>query len=385
MATIKKMPKEKFPRRPWRLEWRDSDGGRHFEFFEFEKDAMSRRDGIGHRMSRGERIVPSRATLAQFVGARPTANGWELGEAGWYARKGAKPSTRRVWESNLAVHILPRFGNWRIQDISRADVEDFAREIREKGKSPRTARSLVGLLHLMLADAVERHLILANPAFRVRVPRIPGDHRPDEAPRRNSTILETEAQVSRFLSKATEMFPPPKPWASFFTTALLTGARAGELLAIQWGDLELEGDQPRLCIKRAWDREGYITPKSKAAKREIPIFPEAKRALLGWRLAAPRRGEKDRVFPLGPGGYKRALRGLLAALREEDKDFPEPSLHALRHTFASVMAARGVPPKVLQTWLGHSKIEMTLEVYAGIMADSTERVVAEKLAGFAGV
>lgn len=393
MATIKKMPEEKYPARPHRLEWRDVEGKRHFEYFKYEREARARRDEIGHRTKNlGERIVPSKITLSRFVGARREGEEWIFGEEGegWLARTETKPSTRRARETNLKHHILPAFGGWKVQSIIRSDVQDFALAKRRKGLSRETVKGLLNLLHLILADSMERRIILANPAARVKAPKVATDTLPEDAKpkRRNSDILQSEAQISSFLAKAQEIFPPEKrkPWAALFTLAVYSGLREGELLALQWGDLNLEGESPRLSVRRSWDREeGYIVPKSPAALREVPILPEAKRVLLEWRMAAREKKETDRVFPLASGGYKRALRELIAAIRKEDRTFPRPSLHALRHTFASVMAARGVPPKVLQGWLGHSKIEMTLEVYAKVMSDSGARVVVERLAGFGGV
>ncbi|MEK6710380.1 MAG: tyrosine-type recombinase/integrase, partial [Nitrospinota bacterium] len=167
---------------------------------------------------------------------------------------------------------------------------------------------------------MERGIVLNNPAAHVKVPRVAEDHRPDEAPKRNSTILETEAQIQAFTKKACDMLAPPKPWGAFFTLAVYSGLREGEILALQWGDINFDGKHPILSVRRSWDRDGgYILPKSKAAVREVPLLPEARRALVEWRVAAPSKGPKDRVFPIGPGGYKRALRGLLAALREETK------------------------------------------------------------------
>ena len=390
MAWIKRRDDIKARKgRKWQVGYRDANGRRRFEYYEHERDAKARAAELDHREKNwGERFTPSKITFSEFIGARREGEAWQLDDprTGWLARTEAKPSTLRKWETNLRHHILPAFGPWKVQALARPDVQDFALEKRRKGLSRETVKGLLNLLHLILADAVERRIVLANPAARVRVPKVAEDSLPVEerAPKRNSGILRTEAQVAAFILKAGERMGPPRPWAALFTVAALSGLREGELLGLRWGDLDLENGT--LHVRRAWDREaGFLAPKSKAALREVPILPEAKRVLLEWRMAAREKKETDRVFPLASGGYKRALRELLAAIRKEDKTFPRPSLHAFRHTFASVMAARGVPPKVLQGWLGHSKIGMTLEVYAKTMGDSGARVVAERLAGFGGV
>ena len=102
-------------------------------------------------------------------------------------------------------------------------------------------------------------------------------------------------------------------------------------------------------------------------------------------MASENSNDSDRIFPHSAGSYKNALKTILEKIHEDTSDFPCPTLHALRHSFASAMAARGVPAKVLMGWLGHSKVEMTLEIYAQVMTDSTDRVIAERLSGFAGL
>ena len=104
-----------------------------------------------------------------------------------------------------------------------------------------------------------------------------------------------------------------------------------------------------------------------------------------WKMGSKKKGAKSRVFPIASGSARDSLREINKRLRTEDADFPCPTLHALRHTFASAMACRGVAPKLLQAWMGHSSIAMTLEVYAKVMPDAEARVIEEKLAGFGGV
>jgi integrase len=179
---------------------------------------------------------------------------------------------------------------------------------------------------------------------------------------------------------------PGKLWPALFTTAVFTGLREGELLGIRWGDVVLEGDDPCLHVRRGWDREiGFITPKSKAALRTVKVFPEVKRALLAWKVASPRSRDDARVFLVSPGTYRKPMKRIFERLRMDDPLYPAPTLHGLRKTFASCMAGRGITPKILQRWMGHERIEMTLQVYAKAMKDAEERQVAECLGGFAGL
>lgn len=385
MATIKKMPEEKYPARPFRLQWRDSEGKRHYEFFPSHEDARAKLAGLDHRMlNLGERIVPRRITFAGFVGAKCDGEKWELLEEGegWFARKGAKPSTRRAWEVNLRVNLLTRFGDWQVQSISDLKIETYLGAVRRNGRSEGTAGGILRLLHLILTDAKKRGIIIVNPAVGVKIEKAPEDYAPEgERPKRNSTWFRSEAQIAAFTKRALELFAPPRPWGAFFVVALTTGLREGELLALQWADVEMEGKAPRLNVRRAWDRvAGYIIPKSKSALRCVPLLPETRKALLTWKAAAPQKKPDSRVFPYDAGAYRRALRAILKA----EPDLPRVSLHCLRHSFASLCAGRGVPPRKLADWLGHAKIEMTMNYYAHGM-DDDPAVVERYLSGVAGV
>ena len=99
------------------------------------------------------------------------------------------------------------------------------------------------------------------------------------------------------------MGPPQQP---------IQGLRRGKLCGLTWGDLNLDGKRPVLRVQRAWDRTaGFITPKSKAAFREVPILPVALKTLKEWRLACPDKGTTARVFPMGADSFSKPFNRVL--------------------------------------------------------------------------
>lgn len=380
MAWIKRRDDIKRGGRRWQLGWRDASGKRCFEYFETEGAAKDRLAELGFRKRRGEHYTKDATTFSEFIDIDSAS--------GWFGRvaTGTKLATQRGWRSYLSIHLLTYFKDRKLQEIARVDISDFALSKRRGGLSRMTVSSLVSLVHLIFKDAMERGILLHNPATRIKVPTVAEDHEVREGKGRNEEFLETEDQIIRFVDTAQKAFPPPKPWGALLTLAVYTGIREGELLGLLWGDLDLEGDNPRLNVNRAWDRSGVLQkPKTKSSVRSIPIFPEAKKALLEWRMASKTKDDKARVFRVASGSAHRPLDAIIARLREDEPTFPKPSLHALRHTFASVMACRGVPPKILQKWMGHTKIAMTMEIYAKVTADSEVRIIEERLSGFGGL
>lgn len=236
MAWIKKRDDIKRSGRRWQLCWRDASGKRVFEYFGTEGEAKTRRDELGFHASRGVRYTKKKTTFTQFVDLN--------GDSGWFERvaSGTKLATQRGWRSYLKINILPYFGDRKLQDFVRVDISDFALAKRRGGLSRMTVSSLVSLVHLIFKDAMERGILLHNPATRINVPTVAGDHEVKEEKGRNEEFLETENQIVQFADAAQKAFPPPKPWGVLLTLAVYSGLREGELLGLLWGDLDLEGE-----------------------------------------------------------------------------------------------------------------------------------------------
>jgi integrase len=131
---------------------------------------------------------------------------------------------------------------------------------------------------------------------------------------------------------------------TLFMTAVLTGAREGELIGLQWGDVDWLNSQ--LHIRRTFNHGKFMEPKSKASRRKIDLAPELVHELKKWRLAYP-KGETDLVFPTEDGTPENAAnllyRRFSPALRRAG--LPRMRFHNLRHTYASLRIAQGEHPK----------------------------------------
>ncbi|HZY04037.1 MAG TPA: tyrosine-type recombinase/integrase [Anaeromyxobacteraceae bacterium] len=261
-----------------------------------------------------------------------------------YAVVNNKPSTvfQKRWV--LRLHIVPVFGRRRLDAIGPAEIEAYkARKLRE-GQAAKSVNNHLYVLRKLLNLAVEWGELSHAP--RVKQLRVPhGDFQ-------FLTFEETE----RFLRAAAP------EWKPFVTTALKTGLRVGELLALRWEDLDLVAG--RLVVRRTlWqDQEG--TPKG-GRIREVPLSDEAVATLQAHRhLRGPyvfcepdgRRLNHNRVKQVVPRTCARA--GLAKRL----------TTHDLRHTFASHLVMRGVALKAVQELLGHATIDMTMR-YAHLSPD----------------
>ena len=138
--------------------------------------------------------------------------------AAWGAASNSKPGTQVVYEGYLRLHLLPRLGAVEMGKLAPQTIEAFKVACHEHGLSARTIGHILALLRQMLNRAVDWGYLRVNPALRVKAPVV----------EKLEMQLWTEEEAHRFL----EHVPPP--WYAFFSMALATGMRVGELIAAKW-------------------------------------------------------------------------------------------------------------------------------------------------------
>jgi integrase len=277
---------------------------------------------------------------------------------------------------NLRRHVEPRLGTSVARDLTPADLSRWQKDVSDgktaarektrkhglsivrggKGVAARSMRTLSA----MLSWAVRQGLLSENPAKSVA--KISDGHRNrflsvEEATRLWSAIAALEASGGLQADHA-----------ALFRLLALTGARRGEILGLRWSEVDFERSQLVLPADR--HKAG-----AKGRGRVIQLSREAVDVLAGLRVAAA--GTKPKpplplVFPDTTGKRpivppKRAWERVRAAA-----DLPELRLHDLRHTFASLLIAEGVPLAIVGKALGHTKAATT-ERYAHLRDDATRR------------
>lgn len=167
-----------------------------------------------------------------------------------------KTSTVRFYKDHLENHIFPLLGKHPISDLSRRDCRHLVEQVRAKGIKIATVRGIVRTLSTVLSQAVEDELLSANPALSMRKYLRRGDE-PEEA-----VDALTREEVTHLVETALRYFPAMYPW---LLCALRTGLRSGELLALQWGDLDWHGRF--IQVQRNLVRGTLTTPKNHQVRR----------------------------------------------------------------------------------------------------------------------
>ncbi len=221
------------------------------------------------------------------------------------------------------------------------------------------------------------------------IPRnVAAGERPRSSRQREEAKALSPAQVRALLRAASGQRNE-----ALYVVAVHTGLRQGELLGLKWADVDLDGKFPKLSVRRSLNVTeeglGFGSPKNRVSRRSVPLNKTVVAALRAHRarqsaqrLASPAWRDPDLVFPNHIGGpmdhnnlYHREYKTLLKRAGLEAEGF---TFHALRHTFATALFARGEHPKVVQSLLGHSSITQTMDTYSHLM----EGMGGEAVGGF---
>ncbi len=312
----------------------------------------------------GKLRAPSSKTVEEAAAA--WLAGAESGEIRNRSGRTFKPATLRGYRQALKDQVLPLFGSRRLSTVTTADLQGVVDRWQAEGLSPGTIRNWLKPLQAIYRRARSREGVPINPTHDLELPA------PDPT---EVEILGPE--VAARLLAALPLRDRPI-WGS----ALYAGLRYGELRALRWGSVDL--GQGTIRVREAWDpKAGSIAPKTRTSQRTTPI-PTVLRSLLGeHRESCADRDDGTLLFAGDDGTpfhaatiYRRADRAWLAAGLVE-----RLRLHQARHTYASFMIAAGVNAKALSTFMGHSSIKVTFDLYGHLMP-GTEAQAATLLDDF---
>jgi integrase len=273
-------------------------------------------------------------------------------------------SSIRAVKSHLKCHIVPQLAKLRLEQFSVENQQTFITRIFEKGASRKTVLNVLGTLSSILTTA--RDWGYTCEQIDMNKLRLPPRGEQFEAPH------FTVDQLQRILAIAEE------PWHTLFCILTMDGLRAGEVLGLQWKDIDL--DRRLLHVRRsAW--YGHVqTAKSKASETvlplPLPLVAVLKKYHGQWKpnpqgfLFVTRNGRP----PSSNKVVEYHLWTILDAL-----GIPRCGLHAFRHSHTALLLDSGATPKVVQRQLRHADARTTLEIYGHVVGDA-QREAVERVA-----
>jgi integrase len=287
---------------------------------------------------------------------------------------GRSPSTLYGYR-RLVRQLPPGFLAQPLAKVTPKVVDDLYRFLaRQTSRKPATVLRFHTVLRAAFAQAVRWGWLDRNPIERATPPRV---HSVE-------TVPPTVVDVLRVLDRAAASRNPEN--AIVFRIVAATGCRRGEVCALKWSDVDLDGDASRVVIRRAvLDLEGRRTvyDTKTHALRWIRIDAETARMLRAQRDLAKELAEAagaefstdDFVFPRSPGSSEplppnrigQAWRRLCREVGVEAR------LHDLRHLQASLLLDAGEAITTVSARLGHRDTSTTLKIYSHLMPGADQR------------
>ena len=290
-----------------------------------------------------------------------------------YCKPNARPATQRTYEGYIRLYLHPRLGSIPLNKVTTSDIQQMctwmmteARLDQKNGDSGLSDSQVINCYSLcdrVLEKAVAEKLIVRNPAKGCKLP----PNRPNEM-----KVLSRE-DMQKVLIQAKE-----ENYYELFLLEFATGLRLGELMALQWDDVDLVTGELRINkqVNLVGSKLVISEPKTKAAVRTLILPPSVRNVLAEYKTRVNSRwlfpSPKKDDLPIIPSAVSRRLHTLL-----EHAGCEQVRFHDLRHTFATNALAHGMDIKTLSTILGHVSSATTLNTYSHVTDEMRQRAAVK--------
>lgn len=282
-----------------------------------------------------------------------------------------KHNTYRGYKIIVNAHLIPALGARRLDEITPKHVSDFVHAKKKSGLQTATVRSIRNCLSTIFKHAIHPDgYIKENPARGIEIPKRPEESDGKEADPFN--FDERDILEATFKQHFSAFYP-------MIVCGFRTGLRPGELIGLQWGDIEwpsktLEGREipGTLTVRRNVTINRVTTPKSKTSRREVrmtsalvEVLEKHRRSMIEKTLRKGWGQVPEWVFASEEGShihYPRFLTKVWNKAMEKSK-LRRRTPHDMRHTFASLRLALGHPLAEVSKEMGHASADVTFKTY----------------------
>lgn len=297
-----------------------------------------------------------------------------------YSTPNVRASTAEGYTNIIENHIIPRLGQMKLKNLSSVHVQRMYNELKVSGRvkryekmedlslSNRMVRGIHTILSGCLEQALKEQLITFNPCKNCKIP-------PKE---KSEMVIIPPEKIGAYLAEAENYGLLP-----MFYTELTTGLRRGELLAIEWTDLDI--DSSTLTVNKQVTRiRGELVvsePKTKNSIRKIILPKQTVELLVGEHQRHP---DSPLMFPsprTGEYWSPDAIGRIHKRLLERAEIDEAVRFHDLRHTFATLAIQNGVDAKTVAGMLGHYSATFSLDTYTHI-TNTMQQNAAARIGAF---
>lgn len=296
-----------------------------------------------------------------------------------YKEKSVRPNTLREYTHIYNKNISPFIGNRNINSLVKSDIQRIITLAHTNGYGYERQNKIKVILSDLMARALEDNLISKNPVLGSKVI----DKKESKA---KSLTLEEQ---NIFFEYCKNTF-----YDNMFNVAVNTGMRPGELFALTESDIDFENGF--IDVNKTLVYQKYLTdtrktfhleePKTKQSYRKVPINSVCKiyleRQIQQKAIVSSKRPKEQNDFlfttkyntPINSVIYADAIHAVIREinlLRPNNDLFKNFSGHTFRHTFATRCFEHEIDPKVVQSYLGHASVKMTLDLYTHVTKEKS--------------
>jgi len=378
-----------------------------------EKEVQKFADDFEYRFRNGDYLSGEEMTFREFV---------PIWEKNYIDRSKRSVRVKEEYKERIERRVIKEIGHLKMSKIKATHIDNIIHKLTDEGRSPATVRQYFIAINSVFKYAFKKEIIRENPCLRC-----------DDLPTSEAdTDLHyfTLDQAKRFLGALDQEFPfvvkerkrkdgsgkeysvksytttrkISPMWKAFFYIAIYGGFRRGEMVALNWEDIDFEKRSIQITKSVTKTRtKGQIVkdPKTSKSVREIRLPGECFEILsdwkkeeikLMWKLGSAWEGYRGKDFDLNSvfirldngervdvdtptHKFKEIIQMYNESLKEDEEDLrlPEIRLHDLRHTSATLLLASNTDIETVSHRLGHSKASITLDVYGHALETMDEK------------
>lgn len=332
-----------------------------------EKQARAKRDDLIVELQLNGLAIASQVTIKEFMEAYLKYK---------EESKTVEPSTIKGYKSEVR-QMCRYIGAERLASLDIPKVNAWMSKMSAEGYAPKTISKCFRLLKQALNHAVAQNIITKNPCNFCKPPK-----------RIKTPINALSREERSRLLDAARRAQPSSALAVAIELALTTGMRRGEICALRWDDFDEEKHTISVTHALGNGEGGFYLkePKTPDSIRTIPLTRHTYNLLLGMK--------DDAKWMLGKLKIPFTNAYILGTLEEASRPYNPTQLgkdfgafcemnnfdctfHDLRHTFATFMIGQGVDVRTVSSYLGHSSVSMTLNIYADVDPEAKAKAVSK--------
>ena len=294
-----------------------------------------------------------------------------------YKKKSVRPNTLREYTHIYNKSISPYIGNYNINSITKSVIQNLILKADDSGYGYEMQNKIKIILSDMFSKAMDDEFLVKNPAKSVRI----------YGKKKISAKALSKDEQEIFFECCAGTF-----YDNLFNIAVNTGLRPGELFALTEKDINLE--EGYIDVNKTLVYQKYLDddckvfhveqPKTSQSYRKVPMNSLCRkyieRQIRQKNVIENKRPKEknDYLFttkfntPLNSQIYSDAIKAVIDMINVSkscDEEMEYFSGHTFRHTFATRCFEAGVSPKVVQSYLGHATLQMTMDLYTHVMPE----------------